>query len=127
MREDSLRPTVGRSIRRGRLGRRLRRFGVVAVGTVTLTVGNLGAAWATSGSGIGSVTAFAHRLTDYVTAIAASVAVLFMAVNGVRYITGAGHPGRQVEAKSGLVAAAVGLAIALSANLLVSLVTGALR
>ncbi|MHB8342289.1 MAG: hypothetical protein ACYDB7_14145 [Mycobacteriales bacterium] len=77
-------------------------------------------------SGIALVTAFAGRLAGYVTAVAASVAVLFIALNGVKYIASSGNTHRQFEAKSGLVTAAVGLAIALSANLVVQLVVGAL-
>ena len=84
-------------------------------------------AWAESGGGIEQVKTFATRLTNYVTAIAASVAVLFMVINGVRWTISSGNPARQAEAKTGLVAAAVGLAIALSANLIVNLVVAALR
>lgn len=77
--------------------------------------------------GIGQVTAFAARLTDYVTAIAASVAILFIAINGVRWTTSGGNPSRQAEAKTGLAAAVVGLALAVSANLIVNLVLAALK
>lgn|GEM_PF-6034873 len=79
------------------------------------------------GSPVGTVQAFASRLANDVTAVAASVAVLFVAINGVRYSLSAGNPARQAEAKAGLVAAAVGLVVALSANLIVQLVVGALR
>lgn len=77
-------------------------------------------------AGIDAVRSFAQRLTNYVTAIAASVAVLFLAINGVRYTTSGGNHLRQVDAKNGLVSAAIGLAVALSANLIVSLVISAL-
>lgn len=84
-------------------------------------------AWAApAAGGIESVKAFAGRLTTYVTAIAASIAVLFMAVNGIRYITSGGNPIKQSEAKNGIVSAGVGLAVALSANVLVQLVVSAL-
>ena len=81
---------------------------------------------APAAGGIESVKAFASQLTNYVTAIAASVAVLFMAVNGIRYITSGGNPIKQSEAKNGIVSAGVGLAVALSANVLVQLVVSAL-
>ena len=77
--------------------------------------------------GIGQVTAFAARLTDYVTAVAASVAVLFIALNGMRWTASSGNPHRQADARSGLVSAVVGLALVLSANLIVNLVLAALR
>lgn len=77
--------------------------------------------------GIAQVQQFATRATNDVTAVAGSVAVFFLAVNGIRYAASSGNPTRQLSAKSGLVAAAAGLAIVLSANLLVSLVVGALR
>ncbi len=83
--------------------------------------------FASGAPGIGAVSAIASHLADDVTAIAASVAVLFIAINGVKYIASSGNSARQYEAKSGLVAAAVGLAVALSANVLVGLVVGALR
>lgn len=82
---------------------------------------------AASSGGIGAVTSFAAKLTDYVTAIAASVAVLFIAINGVRWTTSGGNPSRQAEAKTGLAAAVVGLALAVSANLIVNLVLAALK
>lgn len=80
-----------------------------------------------SAGDIGQVTAFAGRLTSDVTAVAASVAVLFIAINGVRWTTSGGNPHRQAEARSGLLAAVGGLAVALSANLIVSLILAALR
>ncbi|HEV2891255.1 MAG TPA: hypothetical protein VGX28_12850 [Frankiaceae bacterium] len=83
-------------------------------------------AWAAPG-GIAEVQRFASRLTNYVTAVAASVAILFIAVNGIRWTMSSGNPARQAEAKNGLVAAGAGLAIALSANLVVNLVVAALR
>jgi hypothetical protein len=76
--------------------------------------------------GIGEVTAFAAKLTDYVTAVAASIAVLFIAINGLRWTTSGGNPAKQAEAKTGLTAAVVGLALAVSANLIVNLVLAAL-
>lgn len=78
-------------------------------------------------SGIGAVATIAGRLTGYVTAVAVSVAVLFIAVNGVRLILSAGNPRRAADARTGLLAAAAGLAVALSAGLLAQLVVAALR
>jgi len=80
-----------------------------------------------AGGGIGEVKAFASRLTTYVTAVAASVAVLFVAANGIRWTMSSGNHARQAEARAGLLAAAAGLAIALSAGLIVHLVVAALR
>lgn len=78
-------------------------------------------------AGIGSLQSFASRLTHDVTALAASVAVLFLALSGVRWTMSSGNPVRQAEARSGLIAAATGLAIALSANVIVDLLLAALR
>lgn len=100
---------------------------VVALAPGAFAGGMLLAAVAASSGGIGQVTAFAARLTDYVTAVAASVAVLFIAINGVRWTTSGGNPSRQAEAKAGLAAAVVGLALAVSANLIVNLVLAALK
>lgn len=105
--------------------RRWRRAGLVVGITAIVVVGWPAVAWAAGG--IEDVQRFASRLTNYVTAVAASVAVLFIAVNGVRWTMSSGNPARQAEAKNGLVSATVGLAIALSANLVVNLVVAALR
>ena len=78
-------------------------------------------------SGIGRVAAFAGHLADDVTAVAVSIAVLFIGINGVRWVISSGNPHRQAEAKSGLFAAGVGLAITLSAGLLARLIVAALR
>jgi hypothetical protein len=100
---------------------------VVAAGIAVALVLGAGVAWAAvEPGGIAEVQRFASRLTNYVTAVAASVAVLFMAVNGIRYTVSNGNPSRQIEAKNGLLSAAVGLAVALSANVLVQLVVAAL-
>jgi hypothetical protein len=77
--------------------------------------------------GISNVASFAGHLATDVAAIATSIAVLFIALNGLRWITSAGHPGRQAEARGGLVAAVIGLAITLSAAVLVQVVVGALK
>ena len=77
--------------------------------------------------GIEAVRAVVARLANYVTAIAAGVAVLFVAINGVRLTISDGSPIRRQEAKSGLVSALTGLAVALSANVIVQLVVAALR
>ena len=114
-------------VRRALVGRR-----VLGVGLVLLTVVGVlmweqaSVAWAAGGD-IEEVKRFATKLTGYVTALAASVAVLFMAINGIRWTMSSGNPMRQTEARSGLVAAAAGLAIALSAGVIVNLVIAALK
>ncbi|MDT4922628.1 MAG: Type secretion system pilin [Pseudonocardiales bacterium] len=102
------------------------RIAVVAGVATVVVVAYPMVAWAAPG-GIAEVQRFASRLTNYVTAVAASVAILFIAVNGIRWTMSSGNPSRQAEAKNGLVAAGAGLAIALSANLVVNLVVAALR
>ena len=105
---------------------RTARAAIAVVVAMVITVVDVGVAWAANG-GIGEVKSFAGRLTTYVTAVAASVAVLFIAVNGIRWTMSSGNPGRQAEARAGLLAAVAGLAIALSAGLIVHLVVAALR
>lgn len=99
---------------------------VVLAAVVVAVAARADIAWAAEG-GIEEVKSFATKLTNYVTAIAASVAVLFMAISGVRWTMSSGNPMRQTEARNGLVAAASGLAIALSANVIVTLVVSALK
>ena len=99
---------------------------LLSVGPAAAVLGAAGAAFAAPG-GIGSVQTFAIRLSHDVTALAASVAVLFLAINGVRWTMSSGNPMRQAEARTGLIAAATGLAIALSANVIVALILAALQ
>ena len=110
----------------GESRRKGRRVVSVVTFAAVFVVASSSVAWAAPG-GIAEVQRFASRLTNYVTAVAASIAILFIAVNGVRWTMSAGNPARQAEAKNGLVAAGAGLAIALSANLVVNLVVAALR
>lgn len=109
----------------GDVGRAASRVGVVVAVVAVAVVVWAGVALAQQG-GIAEVQRFASRLTNYVTAVAASVAVLFIAVNGVRWTMSSGNPAKQADAKNGLTAAGTGLAIALSANLVVNLVVAAL-
>ena len=116
---------------RSREKRRTRRRGpralmTAGLMTVAIAAADVDAAWA-AGGGIGQVKSFASRLTTYVTVVAASVAVLFIALNGIRWTMSSGNHTRQAEARAGLLAAAAGLAIALSAGLIVHLVVAALR
>ena len=115
-------------VRRCGRARRARRgwWGWCAAAGAVVAVIEPSMAFAAEG-GIEEVKSFATKLTNYVTAIAASVAVLFMAVSGVRWTMSSGNPMRQSEARNGLVSAATGLAIALSANLIVTLVIAALK
>ncbi|GAC1442394.1 MAG: hypothetical protein NVSMB55_12990 [Mycobacteriales bacterium] len=113
---------------RAHRGRRAWFLGVVAVLALVLVLllDQAVAAWA-AGGGIDDVKSFAAKLTNYVTALAASIAVLFLAISGIRWTMSGGNPMRQTEARNGLVSAAAGLAIALSANVIVSLVVAALK
>jgi hypothetical protein len=113
--------------RRSAARRRAWWIGLAAGVALVLVLETAVVAWAAPGSGIEEVKSFATKLTNYVTALAASVAVLFMAISGVRWTMSSGNPMRQTEARNGLVSAAAGLAIALSANVIVSLVIAALQ
>ena len=63
---------------------------VVGVAAVAIVV-YPAVAWAAPG-GIAEVQLFASRLTNYVTAVAASIAILFVVVNGVRWTRSSGNP-----------------------------------
>jgi hypothetical protein len=104
-----------------------RRVLVVGAVVMVVLVVMAGGAWAAGEpDGIVKVQRFASRLAHYVTAVAASVAVLFVAINGVRHAASNGNPSKQMEAKAGIVSAAIGLAVTLSADVLVQLVVAAL-
>lgn len=121
--------TTGEQAVRGRVRRGRRRafwWGVLVTLVAVILLEQAAWAYAATG-GIAEVKSFASKLTGYVTAVAASVAILFMAVNGLRWTMSSGNPMRQAEARNGLVAAAAGLAIALSAGVIVNLVIAALQ
>lgn len=106
----------------------IRRWRSVAVVALVVVMAGATGGWAAPGDeGMAQVKSFANNIANYVTAIAASVAVLFIAVNGVKYTTAGGSPSRQLEARNGLIAAGAGLAIALSARVIVGLVVAALK
>lgn len=67
------------------------------------------------------------NLTTDVTAVAAGIAVLVVAVNGVRYLASGGNPGRQADARAGITAAAAGLAVVLLAGVIVNIVLAAVK
>jgi hypothetical protein len=84
----------------------IKRWRSVAVAALVAVMVGASNAWAAPGDdGMAQVKSFANNLANYVTAIAASVAVLFIAINGVKYTTAGGNPSKQLEAKNGLVAA----------------------
>jgi hypothetical protein len=102
-------------------------LGVLAGMVPVILLDQAVASSAAGSDGIEDVKSFASKLTNYVTALAASIAVLYMAISGIRWTMSGGSPMRQTEARNGLVSAAAGLAIALSANVIVSLVIAALQ
>ncbi len=121
--------TTGEQGERGQVRRGRRRafwLGVLVTVVAVMLIEQAACAYAATG-GIAEVKSFASKLTGYVTAVAASIAILFMAVNGLRWTMSSGNPMRQTEARHGLVAAAAGLAIVLSANVIVNLVIAALQ
>ena len=56
--------------------------------------------------------------------IVGALALLFITISGLRYITSAGDPQKTAQAKEGIIYALVGLAIAISAEALVSFFIG---
>jgi len=56
--------------------------------------------------------------------IVGALALLFITISGLRYITSAGDPQKTAQAKEGIIYALVGLAIAISAESLVSFFIG---
>jgi len=56
--------------------------------------------------------------------IIGALALLFITISGLRYITSAGDPQKAVQSRDGIVYALVGLAIAISAEAIVSYYVG---
>lgn len=63
-----------------------------------------------------------ENVTNWVLALAGSLAVLFIIIGGIRYITSAGNPQLQEAAKKTLTQAIVGLVIVLVSYLIVTVV-----
>jgi Type IV secretion system pilin len=59
-------------------------------------------------------------------AIAGALALLMITVSGLRYITSAGNPERTAKARNGIIYALVGLAIAVSAEAIVTFIINGL-
>lgn len=62
-----------------------------------------------------STTGYLNVILNIVFAIAASVAVLLIVINGLRYITARGDPGGTASAKNGVVYSLVGLLVVMVA------------
>jgi len=56
--------------------------------------------------------------------IVGALALLFITISGLRYITSAGDPQKAIQARDGIVYALIGLAIAISAEVLVTFFIG---
>ena len=58
--------------------------------------------------------------------IAGAIAVLMIVINGLQFITSTGDPQKAARARSGIIYALVGLAVAISAEAIVAFVVGKL-
>jgi len=67
------------------------------------------------------------NLRNWIVGILAGVAILFLTIGGLRYLTAGGDPGQVEKAKIALKSAAVGYALAILAPLLVSCATSSLQ
>ena len=56
--------------------------------------------------------------------IVGALALLFITISGLRYITSAGDPQKAIQSRDGIVYALIGLAIAISAEAIVSFYVG---
>lgn len=59
-------------------------------------------------------------------AIAGAIAVLMIVINGLQFVISAGDPQKAARARSGIIYALVGLAVAISAEAIVAFVVGKL-
>ncbi|GEM_PF-4096010 len=80
---------------------------------------NLGSPW---GGGPGTVGEVLENVTNWVLGIAGALAVLFIIISGIRYITSAGNPQLQESAKKNLTSAIIGLVIVLIAFVIVNVI-----
>ena len=74
-------------------------------------------------AGVGSVESFIKSVITVITSIAGLIAIGFIVVGGLGYITSSGHPEHLDRSKKTLVYAGVGLSIAIAAFVLGNIVT----
>lgn len=70
-------------------------------------------------SGSSAATPTISTILSIVFGIVGALALLFITISGLRYITSAGNPQKTAQAKEGIIYALVGLAIAISAEAIV--------
>lgn len=81
---------------------------------------NIGSPW---GSGPETVEDVIENVTNWVLGIAGSLAVLFIIISGIRYITSAGNQAQHEAAKKNLTSAIIGLVIVLISFVIVQVIS----
>lgn len=84
---------------------------------------DIGPPW---GSGPETVEDVIENVTNWVLGIAGSLAVLFIIISGIRYITSAGNQSQHEAAKKNLTSAIIGLVIVLIAFVIVQIISSVL-
>jgi len=81
---------------------------------------NIGSPW---GNGPESIEDVIENVTNWVLGIAGSLAVLFIIISGIRYITSAGNQAQHEAAKKNLTSAIIGLVIILISFVIVQVIS----
>jgi len=71
-----------------------------------------------------TITDTLYALINTANALAVLLAVLFLAVGGIKYITSSGNKEKATEAKTLLTQVLIGLAVVLGINIIISIFTG---
>ncbi|MGH7241498.1 MAG: hypothetical protein ACREGB_04340 [Candidatus Saccharimonadales bacterium] len=88
--------------------------------------GNLPGNSGGGGSGTNTTSSEFQTILTFVFGVIGALSILMITIAGLRYITSAGDPQKAAGAKSALVYALIGLAIAISAEGIVAFVAGKL-
>lgn len=76
-------------------------------------------AWKPDTETFGSLDTFVQNALSVAVVVAAVIAIVFLIVNGIKYITSTGDPGKTEEAQKGIIAALIGLIVVGVAYLIV--------
>jgi hypothetical protein len=88
----------------------------------TVSVAYASNAWRPNSEGFGDLDAFVQNALTVAVVVAALIAVVFLIINGIKYITSAGDSSKTEEAQKGIIAALIGLVVVGVAFLLVRFV-----
>lgn len=76
-----------------------------------------------AGSGVTDFPTLIRKISEFITGIVASLAIIMFVWAGILFVTSAGNPGKIEQAKKALLYAIIGVAVVLAASGLIAVIT----